>query len=186
MSLNKVLLIGNVGNEPNVRYIDKNIENQTKVATFPLATSERYRDRDGQVQEKTEWHNIVAWRGIADRIERYVHKGSFLYIEGHLATRRYNDSQTNVVKYITEIVVDNLQILDKRDYSSEGGQQQGYQAPAQQPQQSYQQPYQQAAPQAQSFQQPQQPAFVQPQAQAQAFQSAATNPEDLPQDDLPF
>ena len=170
MSLNKVFLIGNVGKDPNVRYIDKNIQNNTKVATFPLATSERYRDREGIVQERTEWHNIVAWRGLADTIERFVHKGSFLYIEGHLATRRYEDTQANITRYTTEVVADNIQILDKKP-ASEGGygaQNEGY------GQQSSYQP-QQPAPAAQPVAQP-----------AQVAPAPAPQPVEEVENDLPF
>ena len=94
MSLNKVMLIGNVGKDPNVRYLDQNTQTpagNAKVATFPLATSERYRDRNGELRENTEWHNIVAWRGNADVCERFVKKGTQLYIEGHLRTRNWTD-----------------------------------------------------------------------------------------------
>ena len=132
MSLNKVMLIGNVGRDPEVRYLDGNGANGagTKVATFTLATSERYRDRSGEVRENTEWHNIVAWRQSADIAEKYVHKGTQLYIEGRLRTRSYT-GQDGVKKYTTEITVDNLQLLGKREggpddsYAPHGGQSYG-------------------------------------------------------------
>lgn len=116
MSLNKAMLIGNVGQDPTVRYLDGNTANGTnaKVATFTLATTERYRDRSGNLQENTEWHNIVAWRGLADTVERFVKKGSQLYIEGHLRSRSWTD-QTGQKRYITEIVADNLQLLTRRN-----------------------------------------------------------------------
>ena len=85
MSLNKVMLIGNVGKDPEVRYLESNPQSagaNPKVATFPLATSERYRDRSGDVRENTEWHNIVAWRNSADVAEKYIRKGTQVYIEG--------------------------------------------------------------------------------------------------------
>ena len=116
MSLNKVMLIGNVGKDPEVRYLDQNPQNPAnaaKVATFPLATSERYTDRAGNRQENTEWHNIVAWRGNADVIERFVKKGTQLYIEGRLRTRNWTDQSGNK-RYTTEVIVDNFQLLGKR------------------------------------------------------------------------
>ena len=128
MSLNKVMLIGNVGRDPEVRYLDGNGANGagTKVATFTLATSERYRDRSGELRGNTEWHNIVAWRQSADVAEKFVRKGTQLYIEGRLRTRSYT-GQDGVKKYTTEITVDNLQLLGKRDGAPEEG---DYIAPA--------------------------------------------------------
>ena len=166
MSVNKVILVGNVGRDPEVRYLDGNAQNgqNTKVATFTLATSERYRDRSGELRENTEWHNIVAWRQSADVAEKFIRKGTQLYIEGHLRTRSYTD-QTGSKKFTTEIVVDNLQLLGRRE-NQDGGYAQ--QAPA------YQQPAQQPAPR---------PAFQQP---AQAPQPIDINVEDNPTDDLPF
>ena len=122
MSLNKVMLIGNVGRDPEVRYLDGNGAGSagTKVATFTLATSERYRDRSGELRENTEWHNIVAWRQSADVAEKFVRKGTQLYIEGRLRTRSYT-GQDGVKKYTTEITVDNLQLLGKRDGAPEEG-----------------------------------------------------------------
>ena len=126
MSLNKVMLIGNVGRDPEVRYLDGNSGN-AKVATFTLATTERYRDRNGETRENTEWHNIVAWRGNADVAERFIKKGTQVYIEGRLRTRSWDD-QTGNKRYTTEIIVDNLQLLGKK--SDNPGGQGGYQAPA--------------------------------------------------------
>ena len=110
------MLIGNVGQDPTVRYLDGNSTNgaNAKVATFTLATTERYRDRSGNLQENTEWHNIVAWRGLADTVERFVKKGSQLYIEGHLRSRSWTD-QAGQKRYITEIVADTLQLLNRKD-----------------------------------------------------------------------
>ena len=82
MALNKVMLIGNVGNDPEIRYLDSNPQGpqgNAKVASFRLATTERYRDRNGETRENTEWHNIVAWRSNADLVEKFVHKGSQIY-----------------------------------------------------------------------------------------------------------
>ncbi|MBQ9548442.1 MAG: single-stranded DNA-binding protein [Bacteroidales bacterium] len=117
MSLNKVMLIGNVGRDPEVRYLEGN--SGAKVATFTLATTERYKDRSGELRENTEWHNIVAWRNSADIAEKYVRKGTQLYIEGRLRTRSYTDQQ-GMKKYVTEITVDSLQLLGRRP-DGEGG-----------------------------------------------------------------
>ena len=142
MSLNKVMLIGNVGRDPEIRYLEGNSQGGgTKVATFTLATTERYRDRNGELRENTEWHNIVAWRQTADVVERFVKKGTQLYIEGRLRTRSYTDQQ-GIKKYTTEINADNLQLLGRRqDDQGQGG---GYQQPQgggyQQSGQAWQQP----------------------------------------------
>ena len=107
MSVNKVILIGNVGKDPEVRFLDNNVA----VANFPLATTERgYTTRAGvQVPDRTEWHNIVLWRGLAETAEKYVRKGTQLYIEGRIRTRNYEvDGAT---RYITEIYVDNMEML---------------------------------------------------------------------------
>lgn len=108
MAVNKVILIGNVGREPDVRRLDDG----NVCASFPLATTERaYKKKNGEeVPEKTEWHNIVAWQGIAERIERQVHKGSLVYIEGRLRTRQYTDANS-IKHYITEIFVDQFELL---------------------------------------------------------------------------
>ena len=167
MSLNKVMLIGNVGRDPEVRYLDGN-SGQAKVATFTLATTERYRDRNGETRENTEWHNIVAWRSTADVVEKFVKKGTQLYIEGRIRTRAWDD-QTGNKRYTTEIMADNLQLLGKKtDNPGQGGYQ---------PQGGYQQPQP-------SFQQP----GVQPQSYAPVQQPAPQQPQtqDLPEDDLPF
>ena len=114
--MNKVILVGNVGRDPEVRYLDGNGGAQggnSKVATFPLATSERFRDRNGNTQEATEWHNIVSFRN-ADVCEKFVRKGTQLFVEGRILTREYTD-QTGTKKYRTEIVADNLQLLGRRD-----------------------------------------------------------------------
>ena len=112
MAVNKVILVGNVGKDPEVRYVESNVA----VANFPLATSERgYTSRSGaQIPERTEWHNIVLWRGLAEVAEKYVKKGTQLYIEGKLRTRSWTDSN-NVVRYTTEIFADNMEILSRRD-----------------------------------------------------------------------
>lgn len=111
MSLNKVQLIGNVGKDPDVRYLD----NGVAVATFPLATTDRaYTLANGtQVPERTEWHNIVLWRGLAETAEKYVHKGDKLYIEGKIRSRSYDD-QNGIKRYIVEIFADNMEMLTPR------------------------------------------------------------------------
>lgn len=111
MSVNKVILLGNVGREPEVRHIDGG----NVVASFSLATTDRaYKTQSGQlVPERTEWHNIVAWRGLAEIVEKYVHKGSQVYIEGRLRTRSWVD-QSNVQRYTTEIYAENIELLGAR------------------------------------------------------------------------
>ena len=166
MSLNKAMLIGNVGRDPEVRYLDGN-SGQAKVATFTLATTERYRDRNGETRENTEWHNIVAWRSTADVVERFVKKGTQVYIEGRIRTRSWDD-QTGNKRYTTEIMADTLQLLGKRQDNPAG--QGGYAAQPAPAQQTYAQPQQSYQPQAQPYQQPgvqQQPAYQQPVQPAQ-------------------
>ncbi|MDN0066117.1 single-stranded DNA-binding protein [Bacteroides gallinaceum] len=111
MSLNKVQLIGNVGKDPDVRYLD----NGVAVAAFPLATTDRaYTLANGtQVPERTEWHNIVLWRGLAETAEKYVHKGDKLYIEGKIRSRSYDD-QNGIKRYVVEIFADNMEMLTPR------------------------------------------------------------------------
>lgn len=108
--VNKVILIGNLGADPEVRHLD----NETSVATFSLATSETYTDKSGQKQTLTEWHRIVAWRGLATISERFLKKGSKVYIEGKLATRSYQDKD-NVTRYVTEVVARDMTLLDKKE-----------------------------------------------------------------------
>jgi single-strand DNA-binding protein len=109
MSVNKVILIGNVGNDPEVRYL----ENSTPVANFSLATSESYTNRSGEKVTTTEWHNIVLWRGLAEITEKYVKKGSQVYVEGRIRTRSWEDKD-GVKKYKTEIVADTMQMMGRR------------------------------------------------------------------------
>ena len=135
--INKVILIGNVGQDPEIRYTG-DVNNGTKVATLRVATTERYRDRNGNLQEHTEWHSIVVWRNTADVVEKYVKKGTQVYIEGRLRTRSWDDQNGNK-RYVTEIVADTLQLLGRRP-EGQGQQQGGYQTPGQQ--QTYQQPAQ--------------------------------------------
>lgn len=115
MSVNKVILIGNVGKDPEIRHLDKNVT----VAKFPLATSERgYTMQNGtQVPERTEWHNIVAWRGLAEIVEKFVKKGSQLYVEGKIQSRSWE--KDGIKRYITEIYAENIQLLGKRSEAAE-------------------------------------------------------------------
>ena len=158
--INKVILLGNVGQDPEVRTLESGV----KVVRLRLATTERIFNRTtNESTEHTEWHTITLWRGLADIVDRYVHKGSQLYIEGRLRTREWTDTN-NIKRYTTEILADNMQLLGSR------GDGQGA-APA-------------AAPSA-----PAQPAYQQPAAQPApvAYQQPASipAPQDDP-DDLPF
>lgn len=121
--MNKVILIGNVGKDPEVRYLDSGVA----VGSIVLATSERgYTLQNGtQVPERTEWHNLVLWRGLAETAEKYVHKGDKLYVEGKIRTRSYDD-QSGVKRYITEIFVDVMEMLTPKGTSQ-------HQQPAAQP-----------------------------------------------------
>ena len=159
MSVNRVILIGNVGQDPRVKYFDTG----SAVATFPLATTDRgYTLQNGtQIPERTEWHNIVASNRLAEIVDKYVHKGDKLYLEGKIRTRSYSD-QSGAMRYITEIYVDNMEMLTPKGAGQGAGTsaQQGAATPSQQPRQM------------QQNQQPQQ-------SQAQPVQ-------DNPADDLPF
>ena len=115
-SLNKVMLIGNLGKDPEVRAIPSG----AKVANFSIATTENYTDKNGQKVEKTEWHNIVMWRGLAEIAEKYLRKGSQIYVEGRLQTRSWDD-QNGQKRYTTEIIADQMQMLGSPRNRSEGG-----------------------------------------------------------------
>ena len=121
MSVNKVILVGNVGKDPETRYLDES----TAITKFPMATSETYKNRSGERITNTEWHNVVLWRGLAQVAEKYVKKGTQIYIEGRIKTRSYDDADGNR-KYITEIVGDQMQLLGRRP--DEGGSAEGGQA----------------------------------------------------------
>jgi single-strand DNA-binding protein len=127
-SLNKATLIGNLGKDPEVRAIASGV----KVANFSIATTESYNDKNtGQKVEKTEWHNIVMWRGLAEVAEKYLRKGSQVYVEGRLQTRSWDD-QNGQKRYTTEIVADNMVMLGKPSgagggQSREGGEGGSYQ-----------------------------------------------------------
>lgn len=131
---NFVSLIGNVGQEPKIKYLEKLPAQQggqsPKMAIFSVATTERYRDRNGNIQENTEWHSIKAWRGLADTVEKYVHKGDRIAIQGHIHTGNYTDN-TGAEKYVTEIIADSLALLGSRpkeQKQEEGGRWQGGQS----------------------------------------------------------
>lgn len=109
MSVNKAILVGFVGNDPEVRYLDSG----TAVANFRLATSENYTNRAGEKVSQTEWHNVVLWRGLAEIAEKYVKKGTQIYVEGRIRTRSWDDRDGNK-RYTTEIVADNMQLMGKR------------------------------------------------------------------------
>ncbi|VBB46038.1 Single-stranded DNA-binding protein [uncultured Paludibacter sp.] len=115
MSINKAILVGNVGRDPEVRYLEKNVA----VANFTLATTERgYTMQNGtQVPDRTEWHNIVAWRGLAELAEKHIKKGSQLYVEGKIQTRSWE--KDGVKRYTTEIYAETIQLLGKRPDSNE-------------------------------------------------------------------
>ncbi len=109
MSLNKVMLIGNVGRDPEIRHL----ANSSMVARFPLATSEKFKTKTGELQEQTEWHNIVCWRNLAELAEKYIKKGSRLYVEGRIRTSSWVDKNSQEKRYSVEIFVDNIVLLDR-------------------------------------------------------------------------
>ncbi|QIX62059.1 single-stranded DNA-binding protein [Hymenobacter lutimineralis] len=113
--INKVILIGNLGKDPEVRHL----EGGASVAHFTLATNDYYKDKQGNRVERTEWHNITAWRGLADMAEKYLKKGQQVYIEGKLRTRQYQDKD-NQTRYITEIVADEITMLSARPSGTDG------------------------------------------------------------------
>ena len=130
MSVNKVILVGNVGKDPETRYL----EGGTAVCSFSLATSETYRNRDGERITNTEWHNVVLWRGLAEIAEKYVRKGSQLYIEGRIRTRSWDDRDGNK-RYTTEVVGDNMQMLGKKSDGTGIQEDQGFATTSQTPSQ---------------------------------------------------
>ncbi|MBF0455934.1 MAG: single-stranded DNA-binding protein [Magnetococcales bacterium] len=168
-SLNKVQLIGNVGQEPDIRFT----QDGRPIANFSVATSETWKDKQGQRQEKTEWHRVVAFGKLAEIIQQYVHKGSKLFIEGKMQTRKWTDNQGQD-KYTTEVVITpfdgQMIMLDGRP-QGEGG---------------YQQPAQSGSGYGQ------QPAYSQPAAAPQKPQGAPASAPSAPapapdfDDDIPF
>lgn len=113
--VNRVMLIGNLGKDPDMQFLEGNIA----VAKFSLATTETYKDRTGKLISQTEWHTIVLWRGLAELAQKFLHRGSLVYVEGRLKTRSWEDKDGNK-KFATEIVGDNLIMLDKRS-EGQGG-----------------------------------------------------------------
>ena len=135
--VNKVILVGNLGNDPEVRYMP----NGEAVANLSIATSESWKDKQGQLQEKTEWHKLTAYRKLAEIIGEYVKKGSRLYVEGKLQTRKWQDQQGND-RYTTEVIISEMQMLGGNENKGAGSaQQQSQPAPKQpKPQQQAQKP----------------------------------------------
>jgi len=128
--VNRVVLIGNLGRDPDLQYLEGNIA----VAKFPLATTETYKDKTGTQVSQTEWHTVVLWRGLAELAQKYLHKGSLVFIEGRLRTRNWEDKD-KIKRFNTEIVGDNLVMLDKRkenDYQGNDSQTdvQGFSSPS--------------------------------------------------------
>ena len=116
-SLNKVMLIGNLGKDPELSYTASGVA----VAKFSIATNERWKDQEGNVQERTEWHNVVVWRKLAEICGQYLKKGGKVYLEGRLQTRSWDDKNTGAKRYITEIVGDDMVMLDSRGGSGATG-----------------------------------------------------------------
>ncbi|MBT4344447.1 single-stranded DNA-binding protein [Flavobacteriales bacterium] len=112
--VNKVILVGNLGKDPEVRYLD----NGVAVANFSLATTENYKNKQGERVSQTEWHNIVLWRGLAEVAEKYLKKGSSIYIEGKIKNRKWEDKDGNT-RYNTEILGDNMTMLGAKPSSEE-------------------------------------------------------------------
>jgi single-strand DNA-binding protein len=124
MSFNKVLLIGNVGRDPEVRHL----EGGSAVANFTLATSERFKDKNGATQDITEWHNIVCWRNLAELSEKYIRKGSQIFVEGKIRTRNWTDQQ-GVKHYSTEVVADEAYFVDAKGENGGFGDAPAFQTP---------------------------------------------------------
>ena len=114
-SVNKVILVGNLGKDPEVKYTPSG----TAVAKFSLATNERYKDKAGAWQDRTEWHNIVAWQRLAEIVGEYVKKGSKIYVEGRLQTSSWDDKETGQKKYKTEVIANDLVLLGGRGEASD-------------------------------------------------------------------
>lgn len=116
-SVNKVILIGNLGKDPEVKYTPSG----TAVAKFSLATNERYKDKAGEWQDRTEWHNIVAWQRLAEIAGEYLKKGRSVYVEGRIQTHSWDDKASGQKKYMTEIIANDLVLLGGRGEAGEGG-----------------------------------------------------------------
>ena len=111
--INKVILLGNLGKDPEIRHL----EGGTSVGKFPIATNENYRDKSGEWQKKTEWHDVVCWRHLAERAEKILKKGHLVYVEGKITHRKWQDKEGND-RYTTEVVANVLKSLEKRDPSA--------------------------------------------------------------------
>ena len=190
--VNKVILVGNLGNDPEVRYMP----NGNAVANLSLATSESWKDPQGQVQERTEWHRLTMYRRLAEIAGEYLKKGSQIYVEGKLQTRKWQDQQGQD-RYTTEIIVDQMQMLGGRGGEGGGGNAGGgYQRPQNNQQGGYQQQggqsqggYQQQGGQNQGGQNQggyQQPAPNQGGGQSQPKQPPMAEPDFDFDDDIPF
>jgi single-strand DNA-binding protein len=116
MSLNKVMLIGNVGKDPEVRHLESGVP----VVTIPIATTERYKDKNGEIKEQTEWHNVVLWRVLAEFAEKYVHKGKQVYVEGKLRSRSWED-QSGQKRYTTEVIAEVIRLLGRKSDTDQPG-----------------------------------------------------------------
>jgi single-strand DNA-binding protein len=125
MSVNKVILVGNVGREVELRHTPSGVA----VARFSVATNERWRDKEGQKQEHTEWHTVVAWGKLAEFCQQYVTKGRQVYVEGSLRTRTYDDEKGNR-RYFTEIRALTIQLLGRREETAEAAAPEAPEAPA--------------------------------------------------------
>ena len=112
--VNKVILVGNLGKDPEVRYLDSGVA----VANFTLATTENYKNKQGERVSQTEWHNIVLWRGLAEVAEKWLKKGSSIYVEGKIRNRKWEDKDGNT-RYNTEVLADNMTMLGTRNSSTE-------------------------------------------------------------------
>ena len=179
--VNKVILVGNLGQDPEIRYM----QNGKAVANLSMATSETWKDQQGQQQEKTEWHRVIAFDKLAEIIGEYVKKGSKIYCEGKLQTRKWTDQQ-GVERYSTEIVISEMQMLDSKPQGQQQAQQGGWGQQAPQRQQQQAPVNQQSAPQQQYNYN--QPPSAQQGAPAQQPQQQQPQPNGQQQwnSDIPF
>ena len=177
MSVNKVILVGNLGKDPELRYTPSG----AAVVTFSLATSESYKDREGNKQTKTEWHNIVAWRQLAEICGKFLHKGKQIYIEGKIQNRSYDDRDGNK-RYISEVVINEMQMLGSRDDNQSGGGNYGGGQNSNQGNQNNQSQGNYGNNQPQQANQNSQPAQANNQAQNSGFDDPVFNPDD----EIPF
>ena len=150
-SLNRVQLIGNLGKDPEIKYTPQG----TPVAKITIATNERFKDKSGEWQDRTEWHNVVLWQRLAEIAGEYLKKGGKVYIEGRLQTRSWDDKQTNQKRYMTEVVADDLILLGGRGEGgpSGGGDFERQDRPVSMPRSARPQPAQSSAPSPDDFNQ---------------------------------